>query len=108
MTWKLEVKFGPPTPKKMRTVSPTLALSGVLAGQGADAAVEDDVVGPLVQHLRRSLGKPPWCRRLARVEVALHDVELVVDLGRPSSGSTTIRPYMPLAMWWATIGVAQW
>ena len=28
MTWNDEVKFGPPTPKKMRTVSPTLARSG--------------------------------------------------------------------------------
>ena len=28
MTWNDEVKFGPPTPKKMRMVSPTLACSG--------------------------------------------------------------------------------
>src|SRR5215470_142055 len=28
MTWNDEVKFGPPTPKKIRTVSPTLAWSG--------------------------------------------------------------------------------
>src|SRR5262249_47587912 len=28
MTWNDEVKFGPPTPKKIRTVSPTLACSG--------------------------------------------------------------------------------
>src|SRR3546814_1567107 len=27
MTWKLDVRLGPPTPKKMRTVSPTLASS---------------------------------------------------------------------------------
>ena len=27
MTWKLEMMFGPPTPKKMRTVSPTSALN---------------------------------------------------------------------------------
>jgi len=29
MTWKLEVMFGPPTPKKMRTLSPTLAFSAL-------------------------------------------------------------------------------
>src|SRR5215831_19254247 len=28
MTWNEDVKFGPPTPKKMRTISPTLAWSG--------------------------------------------------------------------------------
>jgi len=33
MTWKLLVSLGPPTPKKILAVSPTLALEGFAAGQ---------------------------------------------------------------------------
>jgi hypothetical protein len=32
----------------------------------------------------------------------------VIDLGHPCGGSTKISPYIPLEMWFATIGVAQW
>ena len=84
MTWNEEVKFGPPTPKKMRTVSPTLHKRVGLR-QRADGAVEQEILGPLgdqllVVHLLITLRT----ERLRRVELALHDVEFAVDQWQPA------------------------
>jgi len=52
MTWKDEMKFGPPTPKKMRTVLAQVSVHGVrVAGQAIRRAVEDEVFRLLVEHL---------------------------------------------------------
>ena len=102
------MKFGPPTPKKMRTVSPTLACSG--------CSFESAPTEPLkTKYSGRSFKQLLDAELLAAVlpvgrigvDLALHDVELVVDRRQAPSGSTRIRPYMPLAMCSATIGVAQ-
>ena len=56
-------------------------LEGVGAGQRADAAVEEHVVRPLVEHLVQVEGAQALVAALAlEIEVALHHVELVVDL----------------------------
>ena len=41
---------------------------------------------------------------LRGVEFALHYVEFPIHSGRPPSGSTSIIPYMPFVMCWATLG----
>ena len=85
MTWKDEVKFGPPTPKKMRTVSPTLACSGCSFDKRADRAVEDEIFRPLVQQLLDAeLLAAVLPERRIGIDLALHDIELVVDRRQPA------------------------
>src|SRR5439155_5602584 len=40
MTWNADVAFGPPTPKKIRTVSPTLAFIGCSAVSASTAPLK--------------------------------------------------------------------
>ena len=81
------MKFGPPTPKKMRTVSPALARSGCCLGERADRAVKDEIFRPLrdqlfVVHLLVAL----CAEGLSGIDLALHDIELTIDLRQAAFG----------------------
>ena len=87
MTWNDEVKFGPPTPKKMRTVSPTFASSGCSFDKAPTAAVEDEIFRPLVQQfLDIEFLAAVLAKRRFGVDLALHHIEFAVDRRQPFFG----------------------
>jgi len=81
MTWNEEVAFGPPTPKKIRTVSPTFAFIGCSAVRTPIAPLKTKYSG-LSARSFSTLNSSP-------------------------AGSTKVSPHLPLVMRLATIGVAQ-
>src|SRR5437899_10064849 len=68
--------------------------------KGVHASVEDDILRTLrvgfrdVEGLKTRFQGPALC-----VELALHDVVLAIDRGRPPPGSKRIRPLNSLAVW---------
>ena len=77
-------------------------------GQCTYRAVEHVVVRCLSHQVRIGqilMAQGP--KRLGRIDLALHHVIFAIDPRKTAASSTRISPYMPLAMWAATIGVAQ-
>ena len=75
--------FGPPTPKKMRTVSPTFALSGFSSVSAPTAPLKVSIRAFGQQLVHAHAWKPCW-PNVACVDLALHHVELPVHLRQPA------------------------
>jgi hypothetical protein len=67
MTWKLEVRFGPPTPKKKRTDSPVFALRAFGPTRESSAPLNNTYVGCSSIAFCMSKGWSPFSRYLPTV-----------------------------------------
>ena len=96
MTWNDEVALGPPTPKKMRTVSPTLAFIGCSVVSAPTAPLKTKYSARSAEQLLHAeLVVTALPEGPVGVELALHDVELVVHLGQPARRLDEDQPVHP-------------
>ena len=71
----------------MRTVSPVLAFSGLSLASAQRGAVEYEILRPLAHKLVVTFGELAFAAKLLLgVDLALHHVEFVVDLGQAAFG----------------------